>query len=282
MIRFFEDRKIGSEFLAADGADAIRQIGRTVNHLKFVWNRGPETAAVQVDDMAVSLLPGHMLCSTYVQRLGIGSTGTEAGLRLLAFSRAFYCIHTNDKEVSCNGLLFFGSDYTPVITVDEAEELRLNTLWEVLGEEFGTVDRNQDEMLRILLKRFIIRATRLARRQLVKTELPAAQLDLLRAFNVLVEEHFRSRRQVADYAALLHRSPKTITNLFSLHSGKSPLQIIHDRIALEARRLLLYTGKSSKEIAHDLGFEDPAQFSRFFKKQMGVTAQAFRETHRAG
>ena len=282
MIRFFEDRKIGSEFLAADGADAVRHIGRTANHLKFVWNRGPETAAVQVDDMAVTLLPGQMLCSTYVQRLGIGSTGVEAALRLLAFNRAFYCIHTNDEEVSCNGLLFFGSDYTPVIAVDEAEELRLNTLWEVLAEEFGTVDRNQEEMLRILLKRFIIRATRLARRQLVKTELPAAQLDLLRAFNVLVEEHFRSRRQVADYAALLHRSPKTITNLFSLHSGKSPLQIIHDRIALEARRLLLYSGKSSKEIAHDLGFGDPAQFSRFFKKQMGVTAQAFRETHRAG
>lgn len=96
-------------------------------------------------------------------------------------------------------------------------------------------------------------------------------------FNVLVEEHFKTHRQVADYAGRMNRSPKTITNIFSLHSDKSPLQIIHERLILEAKRLLLYTDKSSKEIAAELGFDDPSQFSKFFKKYTNIPAQQFRE-----
>jgi hypothetical protein len=56
----------------------------------------------------------------------------------LSFNKAFYCIHTNDAEVSCNGLLFFGSDFTPVIQIDTHEQQRLDTLAGVLEEEFDT------------------------------------------------------------------------------------------------------------------------------------------------
>jgi hypothetical protein len=72
-------------------------------------------------------------------------------------------------------------------------------------------------MLRLLLKRFIIRCTRVARKQLIKGSVPEARIDIIRQFNVLVEEHFKSLKQVADYAALMNRSPKTITNVFSQH-----------------------------------------------------------------
>ncbi len=67
------------------------------------------------------------------------------------------------------------------------------------------------------------------------------------------------------YAGLLNKSPKTISNIFSLFSKKTPLQVIQERIILEAKRLLYYTDKSIKEIAHHLGFEDAAHFSKFFK-----------------
>jgi AraC-like DNA-binding protein len=199
---------------------------------------------------------------------------------VLSFNRAFYCIHTNDAEVSCNGLLFFGSNYTPVISLDENEKARLHTLIDVLNEEFIIRDQNQDEMLRILLKRFIIRCTRLARIQMSKSDIHEGQIDIIREFNILVEEHFKRLKKVSDYADLMHRSPKTLTNVFRLQSETSPLQIIHDRIALEARRLLLFTDKPVKEIAIDLGFEDPALFSRFFKNQTGLSTQEFKEQNK--
>lgn len=230
-----------------------------------------------VDQQEITLEPNHLLSCTYLQKIEILKAQDYPEVLLLAFNRGFYCIHTYDSEVSCNGFLFFGSNYTPMVALDEEEIGRLRTLASVLQEEFDTRDQNQEEMLRLLLKRFIIRITRLARKQLVKRKLPEKELELIRQFNVLVEEHFKKYRQVGDYANLMHRSPKTIANIFAQQGEKSPLEIIHERLTLEAKRLLLYTEKSSKEIGWELGFEDPSPFNRFFKKQTGLPPRKFRD-----
>ena len=65
---------------------------------------------------------------------------------------------------------------------------------------------------------------------------------------------------------MLHKSPKTLSNIFSTCKLPSPLRVIHERVEAEAKRLLLYSNKSAKEIADILGFEDQASFSRFFQK----------------
>ena len=70
---------------------------------------------------------------------------------------------------------------------------------------------------------------------------------------------------VSAYCKELNKSPKTISNIFAIYSKKTPLQIIHDRIILEAKRLFYYTDKSVKEISNDLGFDNAANFSSFFK-----------------
>ena len=83
------------------------------------------------------------------------------------------------------------------------------------------------------------------------------------------------------YANLLHKSPKTLSIIFSICKLPSPLRIIHERIETEAKRLLLYSTKSSKEIAILLGFEDQSSFSRFFKNMTGQSTVQFRnETER--
>jgi AraC-like DNA-binding protein len=97
----------------------------------------------------------------------------------------------------------------------------------------------------------------------------------------LVEVHFRNKHRVSDYATLLNKAPKTLANLFLLHRQPTPLQIIHNRITLEAKRLLLFTDKSTKEIAFALGFDEIPHFSRFFKKQTNLSPLEFREQRRA-
>lgn len=92
------------------------------------------------------------------------------------------------------------------------------------------------------------------------------QLDLIREFNFLVEMHFRKNHSVAEYAAMLHKSPKTLSNLFAQYNTKTPVQIIHNRIQMEARRMLQHTHQSIKEIGYSLGFDNIQSFSRFFKK----------------
>ncbi|MDZ7646570.1 MAG: helix-turn-helix domain-containing protein [Cytophagales bacterium] len=81
--------------------------------------------------------------------------------------------------------------------------------------------------------------------------------------------------KVSDYAALMNKSPKTLSNVFKTLGEKTPLQLIHERIILEAKKLLLYTDKSSKEISFELTFADPVQFSRLFKNETGFTPGDF-------
>ena len=75
----------------------------------------------------------------------------------------------------------------------------------------------------------------------------------------------------------MNKPAKSLTNLFSNHIKKSPLQIIQERILLEAKRMLISTEIPIKEITFELGFEDMPSFSRFVKNKIGFSPKAFRE-----
>ena len=132
-------------------------------------------------------------------------------------------------------------------------------------------------MLRIVLKRFIITCTRIARQRFGVGQEKEKTFDIIRQYYVLVDRHFKEKKQVQDYADILCRSPKTLSNLFSACGLPSPLRVIHERSEAEAMRLLLYTRKSAKEISSILGFEDLPAFSRFFKKMTGESVSDYRK-----
>lgn len=138
-------------------------------------------------------------------------------------------------------------------------------------------DNLQLEMLQMMLKRILILCTRIYKNQLDYQQIEEKQIDLIREFNFLVEQHFRTKHSVEEYALLLYKSPKTLANLFKKTGNKTPSQFIQSRIMLEARRLLRYTDKSISEIAYEIGYEDIQSFSRFFKKQEGESPSDFRE-----
>ena len=82
---------------------------------------------------------------------------------------------------------------------------------------------------------------------------------------------------MAEYSEMLFKAPKTISNTFKKLCEKTPLQVIQERIVLEARRMLFYTDKDVSEIGYELGFQDIQSFSRFFKNQEGLSPTDFRE-----
>ncbi|MGH1434131.1 MAG: helix-turn-helix domain-containing protein [Lewinella sp.] len=277
----FTDRKLGAIFGYTDHLQKdTNSFSIQEGVIQFLWNRNDEPVSLHLDDLDIQLEPGQLLTTTYFQHLRFPTT--EPPLTALLFNREFYCIADHDEEVSCNGILFFGTQDLPIITIPAEQKRKFELLLEVILEEFRTVDNIQGDMLQMLLKRLIIICTRLAKEQLIVQELNDGQIDTIRQFNVLVDKHFRTLRKVKDYADLLHKSPKTLSNLFSTYNQQSPQQIIQERVVLEAKRLILFTDKQTQEIAYDLGFDDPAYFSRFFKKQAGLTPSAFREQHVLG
>lgn len=192
------------------------------------------------------------------------------------FNREFYCMIDHDSEVSCVGFLFSSTDHLFIDLNSEAQE-RLRLLSSIFIEEFKTADNIQNEMLLVLLKRLISYVTNLARAGHVPAKkLPDERFHLIRKFNLLVETHFRAEHSVSFYAGQLFKSPKTLSNLFAIFNQKTPSQIIQERIIVEAKRLLYYTDKSVKHITFELGFEDVAYFSNFFKKNVGMPPSDFR------
>ncbi|MFS4483641.1 helix-turn-helix domain-containing protein [Hyunsoonleella sp. 2307UL5-6] len=231
-------------------------------------------AEIVVDSVPYTIEANSILALTTVQYFQFLS-GVD--LVVYQFNREFYCIKDHDQEVSCAGLLFFGNVHIPIIKLQDKEHKKLNTLHEVFLDEFETKDTIQAEMLRMLMARFIIIGTRLlkAKEGFVETS-KNTKIDLLREFNMLVESHFKTEHSVSFYADKLFKSPKTLSNTFS-KLKTSPLQIIHERVVLEAKRLLIYTDKTAKEIAYEVGFEDASHLSRLFKKHTELSPSDFKK-----
>ncbi len=102
--------------------------------------------------------------------------------------------------------------------------------------------------------------------------------SLIADFFSLLDENYNSLHKVSEYAHLLSVSRGHLQDVIRTGTGKSVKAVISAKIALEAKRMLLFTEKSGKEIAFDLGFDDPAHFSKFFKKETGQSLTNFKAT----
>lgn len=93
----------------------------------------------------------------------------------------------------------------------------------------------------------------------------------------LIEQHYREHQPSSFYASQLRTTAIGLNRACNALAGKSLTDLLHDRLILEAQRLLIYSSVPVSLIGYDLGFGDPAYFSRFFKRIVGVSPRAFRE-----
>lgn len=272
----FNNERIGEEFQLSDFTcpDQNEQLS-TQRLYRVLWILEGE-ALFHVDTVPIVVKQNQMIFFTPHNEVRLDSSSSYQ-LISFAFNREFYCINDHDKEVSCYGHLFYGSSSAPVITLCEKDQKSMGLLFQVLQEEFEYKDHIQGEMLRILLKRLLIKSARLLKDTIVQPDMNDAHMDVIRQFNVLVEMHFKEKHQVKEYADMLFKSPKTLSNYFAQYNDKSPLQVIHERIILEAKRQLQNTSKTVEEITYELGYTDAAHFSKFFKKHTGKSPNIFKK-----
>ncbi|MCL1669853.1 AraC family transcriptional regulator [Elizabethkingia ursingii] len=217
------------------------------------------------------------------QHFSIEKTGEESGL-MIYYNRDFYCIQIHDAEVACDGILFNNLSNIPVIGLSPTDKIMITYIFKAIEEEFKVVKAQREEMLRVYLKQIIILSTRLWSMQHLDKTHDATDNDttFFRQFSLFVENHYREKHTVADYAELMGIAPKTLTQKLRKMNMAQPNEVIKDRIILEAKRLLIHTEMSAKQIAYALGYEDPAYFNRLFSLKVGDNTSNFRKKYNAG
>lgn len=277
MIREYKENATSARFIMHSGNKLFS--GQGLNKPSpypintFVYNKGAAQEVV-IDEISYTMPETCILPLVSNQHFVFEH---PESLTAWQFNREFYCIVDHDAEVGCVGFLFYGIRHPMFIVLDKQEAEEMAHMEKVFSSEMMLTDNFQGEMLRTLLKRVIIKTTRMARSQSESYQLfPDEKMDIIRKFSLLLEANFKQQHEVRFYAAALNKSPKTLSNVFALLKQPSPSVLIRNRIILEAKRYLHYTEKSAKEIAFELGFESPAHFSRFFKMYSGTNISEFR------
>jgi AraC-like DNA-binding protein len=266
-----------SSFILTDfNCSPAQQLLKDKGLYKILW-ASKKSCSVIIDGYTISIQHHQVIFCTTLNVLEIPN---ESGVIAIVFNREFYCIRDHDHEVSCNGILFFGSSQPPLITLSEKDIHSFRIMFEVFKEEFETCDHIQGEMLRVMLKRLLIKSTRLVNSMKGIQQLPNSQMEIMRKFHILVEQNFKEKHFVTDYAELLFKSPKTISNIFNKAGYSSPLSIINERIILEAKRLLLFSDKTAEQISFELGYKEGGHFSKFFKSHCRLPPVEFREKNK--
>ncbi|MDN5202025.1 AraC family transcriptional regulator [Fulvivirgaceae bacterium BMA10] len=185
----------------------------------------------------------------------------------IAFDKEFYCVETQGKEIACNGMLFNNIHRSSLIVPNDKELKQFSFIVENMVEELQNPGKAHREMLETYLRWFLIQAIRTTTYQHIDLRQAGEEANRLASdFIALVEKHYKQIHGVTDYADLLGISAKSLAKRLHLTGYKKPTEIIRDRLVLQAKRNLRYTNLSVKEIAFDIGFDDPAYFTRFFKK----------------
>lgn len=257
-----------------NGLNANSNLMRDSSLYKIIWLRDG-VLKLEVDSIPLELHKDELVALTPLHNIKFLEISGD--YMSMLFNSNFYCIFGHDNEVSCNGILFNGSAQISKLKLPPKQSEQLISLTQDFNNEYAINDSLQEEMLRIQLKKFIITCTRIAREALDLNKENERDFDLIRQFYILVDEHYKTKKQVQEYAILLNKSPKTISNIFAKYAKTTPLKVIHNRIDAQAKRLLLYTNKSAKEVAYMLGFEDIAAFSRFFAAFNSMSISEFRE-----
>ncbi|WBS05375.1 helix-turn-helix domain-containing protein [Pseudoduganella sp. SL102] len=157
---------------------------------------------------------------------------------------------------------------------------RLAALLHQLMQEAAGPRYGQALMVEWLARSVLLLLVRLETERRMADQSGHVEFELFSRFRALVEEHFREQWLVGRYADALRVTAARLNRLCVKLAGKSAFEMAQDRLMLEACRKLTYVPTSVATIGYELGFQDPAYFSRLFRKRLGLTPKQYREQTR--
>jgi AraC family transcriptional activator of pobA len=178
--------------------------------------------------------------------------------------------------------LFNNPDFKSLITVAPEKREKLGNITGLIFDELRNKDDYSPDIILNLLHLFLLESRRIFDQQNLeqKEESESTPDTTIIKFKQLIEDNYVSQKNVSSYAEMLNINPSCLNELSKRTTGITAGELIRNRVIDESKKLLYSSSISGKEIAFQLGFDDPAYFSRFFRKYTGQTLKEFREHSR--
>ena len=197
--------------------------------------------------------------------------------KAILFTDSFFCKTEQDTKFLRSTILFNDLFSISQIQLSKSSKAFSDLFQQMETELNNDKDHFQSDILQNILHNLLLLSER-ERRQQDFTEIKkGADLDYVVLFKDLLENQYKNQKQVSSFARQLSVTEKRLNQATSKVLGKTPKQMIDERIMLEAKRLLAHTNESVKEIGFALGFDEPTNFIKYFRKHHNSTPVEFRE-----
>lgn len=227
----------------------------------------------KVDFSPIEVREGQILFIGKDQVLSFDLESAYTG-EIILFTDDFYIRNEYERRLIKQSELF--NPFTKNIPIETHEYL--DSIWELMKKIYSPEqDPYIPDILHHLLSSFLIYSNKITSHSL--NILSSSCYSVTLEFSLAVEKNYKILRKVNDYISSLGISPKVLSKALKNIVGKSPKEYIDERILLEAKRLLVYSELNIKEISFELGFDEPTNFSKFFRKWVGISPIDFKKQH---
>lgn len=197
---------------------------------------------------------------------------------IMPFTDSFLCRSATETSFLYNSLLFNNPVNAAFIEIDSSDLLISNLFSSIIGELESDPDESKYYILQSLLFAFLLKCEQKYLQTGLSDIHDRTEWNTAIQFRNLIDQNFSKDRSVTFYAGKLNISEKSLLRSTNSVFGKSPKEVIHERLLIEAKRLLLHSSANTKEIAFTLGFDEPTNFVKYFKKYTQKTPLEYRDT----
>ncbi|MEI6696410.1 MAG: helix-turn-helix transcriptional regulator [Bacteroidota bacterium] len=247
------------------------------NYYTVIWSVNSRGKHI-VDFKEYPILPQHIFFVSPEQVHQIITDPNPTGYVLL-FTPEFLEKNSIQSDFIANLKLFQKNGESDALSLSDNMAVKLKIFADQMIAAFHSKNDLFLDIIGAYLKLFLIECNGHCSLSIdTNTQSVEVGKTLVRNFKTIVEKHFSKWHQVKDYADALNVTPNYLNEVIKSAIQLSAKDFIQNRLIIEAKRMAVFTEKSSKEIGYDLGFEDPSHFSKFFKIQSGQSLQDFKKS----
>jgi len=255
-------------YLPADSQQKLLQPRRLTSYFIVFIERG--SVAYNLDSKDITLTDGHLLFAMPNQFFAPPSQTADLKYFKVIFDENTLALLPQQFPFLVNPL------HAPTIILDNAARERVRKVFDILNHLLHTDKQHTDtEIILAYLNALLTELNSAYFKNKEPINILNTNLSKFIEFKLMVETHLTEQPSVNTIAEKLALTTNSLYRIVKEYSGTSPKSFLINRLMIEAQRKLHYSNLSVKELAYELGFNDPDYFSRLFKKCIGKNVSEF-------